>query len=525
MRSPATWIREMQTGWTGWADVSRAVVYNGFMSALRSFWTGNFFSRPRMDKTVVTYDLARSLYRNDNPRYNLGAGFIRPIIDLTVEYMGLPGVSCDHPETDAWLADCISEHWGPQLQQIFRDSIRDSKVIVRFRQPMLDNPLFTEEDREHGRLQLIPPEECQITYDPSDPDRVERAVITHWVEIDVRDDDEIIRGTMPRFEEHEIIEVIDAKAFTFYDKTAHTTLPDWTTPNNWGFVPVWEVWNEYAADLGGGQSDIEPILPFIEAFHQVLGQTLAAHTYHSTPKVKFKLKDVRVFLKNNWPDVLDDNGNVKAGASIDWSGRQVMFFQADEDADFIEAKSVLGDSKTLMEFLIECICIASETPRWALLSTILRTPDNDATVQPFEKKIGRKRVAFSEPLQMIFKMALAANGKIPYTVRVTWAPVRVDELASKGQAIQQIILGLDVAAQHEWIADDTVIKIIGSLFEEVSAPNIEKKLAADNVIPALPAPAPASGTQALPPPKSGSNGSGSKKSAQKALATTKASQS
>ena len=524
MRSPVTWIRETTwSGWTGWADVSRLTIYGPVMSALRSFFTGNFFSRPRMDNTVVTYDLARSLYRNDNPRYNLGGGFIRPIIDLSVEYMGIPTVSCEDPDIDAWINECITDYWAPQLQQAFRDSIRDSKIIVRFRQPQIDNPLFTEEDREHGKLELIPPEECEIVFDPADPDRIERAIITHWVKIDIRTDEQILMNTMPMFEEHQIIEIIDEQSYQFYDKTAGAELPAWNTPNFRGFVPVWPMWNEYASDLGGGQSDIEPVLPFIDAFHQVLEQTLAAHKYHSTPKVKFKLNDVQPFIKNNWPEVLDENGRVKPGAQIDWSGRQVFFFQADEDGGFIEAKSVLGDSKTLLEFLIECIAIASETPKWALLSTGSAMPDTDATMQPFEKKITRKRTQFSEPLQMMFKIALASNSKKPYTVRVTWPEVRLANLVSKGQAIQQIILALDVAAQHEWVADSTAIKILGSLFDEISAPEVEKALAADNVVPEAPAPAPASATQALPP--GSSNGKGSKSAAKAALTTTTPSKS
>jgi hypothetical protein len=523
MRNPVKYIGEL-TNWSGWADVSRSVVYSPFMSALRSFFTGNIFSRPRMDQTVVTYDIARSLYRNDNPRYNLGAGFVRPIIDLTVEYMGLPGVACEEdPSIDEWLTDCITEHWAPQLAQMFRDSMRDSKVIVRYRQPNLTNKLFTEEDRQHGKFEIVPPETCEITFDPTDPDLVERATFTHYIKIDVRTDDDILMGTVPKFEEHEIIEIIDDKSYRFFDKTSGQELENWKTSNTWSFVPVWAVWNEYAADLGGGQSDIEPILPFIEAFHQVFEETLSAHHYHSTPKLKFKLKDVQSFLRNNFPDVLDETGNVVSGASIDWGNRKVLFFQSEEDGGFIEAKSVLGDSKTLLEFIIECICIAAKTPRWALLSTSTATPGTDATIQPFEKKIAAKRIQYSEPLKMLFKIALAANGKTPYTCRVTWPPVRVDELVSKGQAIQQIILGLDVATQHEWIADSTAIKILGSLFEEVSAPDVEKKLAADNVVPALPAPAPQSETQALPP--ASTNGKGSKAAGQKAIATTKASAS
>lgn len=519
LQSRRQYIREIFRN--GWYDVSRAVWNGPSFSALRSLFTDSFFTRPAMDKTVVNYDLARSLYRNDNPKYNLGAGFIKPIINLCVEYMGLPSVS--GTSSDVLLNECLSDYWSPQLIQLFRDAMRDSKIVVRFRQPNLTNPLFTEQDRRHGKLEIIPPEEVEIEYDPTDPDLIERAKITHYIEIDTRTDEEILNGYAPRKEEHEVIEIITADSYTFYDRTDHVDLTTWNVRNTWGFVPLWETWNEYAADLGGGQSDIEPVLPFIEAFHDVLEQVLSAHKYHSTPKAMFNIKDITTFLQNNFPTVLDDNGKLKSGASINWSGRQIFFMQPEEKVGFVEATSVLGDSKTLLDFLVECIAIASETPRWALLSTSISLPNTDSTIEPFEKKITRKRVQFSEIIVMICKMALAAYGKVPETARVTWPPVRLSDLAAKAQSAQQIVLALDVAGQHRWIADETAVKILANLFAEVNAPETEMANAKNNY-EAPPAPAPASGTQALPPGKS-SNGKGDPQAAKKAISTTSPSRS
>lgn len=522
MRNPAKVIGETIASTIGtWYDVSRSVWFSASWSALRSMFQESFFQRPAMQRTIVNYDLARSLYRNDNPDYNYGAGFVRPIIDLTVEYMGLPSVTGLNGDNETYLNECITDYWAPQLIQSWRDSLRDSKAMLRFRQPRLDNPLFTESDRMHGRIDCLPPEMCHVTFDPSDPDLVEKCVITHFIQFDERTEEDMLAGRPPRIKEHEIFEVITPTDYKFFDKTMGQELTTWSTSNKFGFVPVWPQWNEYAADLGGGQSDIEPVLPFITAFHEVMTQTLAAHKYHSTPKAKFKLKDVTAFLKNNFPEVLDEQGRVKPGAKISWSGREIFFFGVDEDGGFIEAKSVLGDSKTLLEFLIDCICVAAEVPRWALLVENGRVSETDASVQPFEKKIGRKRVMFSEPLVMMCKMALVATGKVPDTPRVSWPPVRLEDFVRKAQSIQQIILGMDVATAHEWLSDTTAIKILGSLFTEVQSPEVEKALAKNNVIPAVPAPAPASDTQALPPggtsTKSNGNGGGSKKAATKAV--------
>jgi hypothetical protein len=503
------WIGEQMV------DISRSVAYSLGVSwtALRNTWGGSgFMHRPVMSGTKVTYDLARSLYRNDNPAFNLGAGFVRPIIDLTVEYVGIPNVTSDNGANDMWLNACLHEHWAPQLQQVWRDSLRDSMTYVRFRQPSLLNPLFTEQDRVHGKIECISPETMDLQFDPTDPDLVILAQLNHWYEVDERSQDEIAQGIAPRMREHHIIETITPDDYRFYDKTENVELVTWRTSNVWGFVPIWPSYNEYDVALAGGQSDIEPVLPFIQAFHEVMIQALAAHKYHSTPKVYFKLKDIYSFLRHNFPSAIDANGKLIPNATVELSGREVYLLNVDEDSGFIEAKSVLGDSKTLLEFLIDCICIAAEVPKWAILKDV-GAHDNDATVQPFEKKIARKRTSFGDFIVMLCKMALAASNKDPVTVRMVWPTIRLADLAAKAQALQQIVMALDVATLHRWMADETAMQILASLFPEMNSPDVEKALAKSNYDPPVPAPEPASPTQG----NQGKNGSGSKSAARQAV--------
>ena len=514
MKSIKTLVGEM---WSNF-DVSRSSWFGPNISVLRGMFSEAFFKKSIMHGTTVHYDLARSLYRNDNSEWAYGAGFVRPIIDRTVEYMGIPTVSGTND--DAFLNECIGNYWKPQIQEALRDCMRDSKVIIRYRQPNILNPLVTERDRTRGKIEVYTPEEVDITFMPDDPDMIERAVFTHEVEFDSRSEDEILAGTAPRMEKHELLEVITPDKYTWYDKTEGAELTSWSIQNTWKFVPVWVIYNEYAADLGGGISDIEPIVPFIQAFHEVMTDTLAAHKYHSIPKAKFNVKSVEHFLKNNYPDLFDPTtGKLKAGAKINWTGREILFFEKEEDGGFIQAESVLGDSETLLGFLLDCICTAGEIPRWALMSSDKSVSENDASVQPFLKKIERKRNSFQPMIVMMCKMALAANRKVPQTPVVAWQQVSLADLASKGQAIQQLIMGFDVASAHEWIADRTVTRILATLFDEIGDPDEEREAAKNNVIPEEPAPAPASDTQGS------QNGKTTKKQTKRALATTGASNS
>lgn len=483
--------------------------------ALRTTLNDGLMGRPAMQNTTVNYNLSRSLYRNDNADYNLGAGFVRPVIDLIVEYMGLPYITTDDGERDTFLNECIHDHWAPELAEVIKASLRDSKTVVRFRQPRIDNPLFTEDDRMHGKIESIPPEMVDITFDPTDPDLVMRTIITHYINYDERTPDEVNRGTAPRVKEHEIHEIITPDKYTFYDKTMDKMLDSWTTRNPAGFVPVWPIYNEWDSTIGSGTSEIEPILPFIKAFHDVLAQALNAHKYHSTPKAKFKLKDVYTFLSNNYQDVLDPTtGQLKEGATINWTGKEIFLMNDAEDIDFIEATSVLGDSKTLLEFLIDCIAIASETPKWALLKS--EAQGTDASIVPFEKKIARKRIMFNPLFVMLSKMVLVMRNQSPVTVRCAWPTIRVTDLAARGQAIQQIVMACDVAAAHGWVADATVVQILSTMFPEISEPEIEMARAKNNVVPEVAAPAPASDTQGSQP--SNGNGGGNKTKAKKAVA-------
>jgi hypothetical protein len=513
------------TGWGVEYDVSRSSFW-GWGNTIRSFFRqASFFRRqPRSYGTTVNADLTRALYRNESHHYRWAGGFVRPIVDLTVQYLGRPTVTGISDSDAAFLNECIQDYWAPKLDEAIRDALRDSKAWVRFWQPRSDNPLFTDADRQHGAIEVLPLESVQVTWNAVDKNLMESANIEHEIEMDDRSPEEKIQGKPPRLKVHTVVETITRSQYTYYDKTAGVVLDTWAMPNVLSFVPLWPAYNEYAADLGGGQSDIESVLPFIEAFHDVFEQTMTAHKHHSSPIAKFKLRSVENFLKNNFPEAIDDDGKVIPNSAVSWSGREILFFSEDEDAEFIQATSVLGDSKTLLEFLIDCICVAAETPRWAIFAEAKSTTQ-DASVEPFKKKIERKRVNFTEPYVMLCKMALVATGRSPETVRLNWPPVSLDDLASHGQSAQQVIMGLDVATANGWIAESTAVKVLSVLFPQMNDPATEMRLAKQNVnygaTAQASAPAPASATQALHPPlpsaSQNGNGGGSKEAATAAV--------
>jgi hypothetical protein len=456
--------------------------FTGLRSLFRVTGMKFFGDGPRYENTIVSYELARQLYRNDGQDSNLGSQFARPIIDLQVDFIGLPNATVEDEIVDDFLNNCLNDYWADKLQEMKRNAIRDSKTIVRLIRPKLSDPLATIEDQLYFKLKLLNPEQVALEYEPGNEDHLVKAVIHHRVLI-VEQEGDPTQGVMPVEVEHEIIETVTEDEYIYFDRTAREVLTEFSGPNDWGFVPFVEVMNEFDSTLNGGQSDLEPVYPFIRAFHDALTAALTAHKYHSVPKVTFHLNEVQSFIKNNFPDVVDPTtGEIKANSTINWTGNEILFLKPDEKGEFLEARSVLGDSKVLLEFLIDCICVASETPRWAFMVVDAGSANqaDNAQVLPWTKKINRKRRYFTPPIQRLLKMAMKANGFTVRCPKISWEITRVEDQAAYNQALQQLIMALEVAAQRQIISDTTYRETIRQFLPQMKAPTTEKADAANN---------------------------------------------
>jgi hypothetical protein len=467
------------------------------------FWP----TQPQSTESHVNYRYTRELYRNEG-QMALGSGFAKPIVDLQVAFMGLPTAATGNPTTDDFLNDCIMKYWVDEIQQMFRDAIRDSKVIVRMNLPDVIDPLMTLEESDHRMLEIIPPERVDIELNARNKNIIERAVVRHRMLI-VKDEGDPTEGQDPLTEEHDVIEIITRDSYRFWDQTESVWMTELNSTNKWGFVPLLEVWNEFDASLGGGMSDLETTIPFIQAFHDVMTQGLQAHGYHSTPKIKLKLTEVDQFLKNNFPEVIDPGtGQINPNVEITWKGREIIFLQSDEDIGFIEARSVLGDTKTLLEFLIDCICISSQTPEWAFMRVDSGSANSDRNAQtvPFTKKVERKRNNFTKPIQQLLKMVLASRELIPVRAELSWEVIRADDAIVWMQAFQQLVMGLEAAKASGEISDDTYIQEISRFLKSMKPLPAEKAAAKRDNPPLPPVPAGLPPARTAPPVIGGPQG-------------------
>lgn len=466
-----------------------------------------FTTAPKYENTVINYDLARSLYSNMGDS-TLGGFFSKPIVDLQVDFIGHPTASTDDENNDDFLNACLHDHWAESIHQMLRNAIRDSHTFVRIQQDaLLNNPLLTVDEADHCRLEILQPERV-VAWESNalDSQILERAVIKHDIEFEEEPAD-FVNGIPPRMKKHVVWEIITPEKYEYYDTTDRVMLTDWNVTNTWGFVPIVEVFNEFDTVLNCGQSDLEQVYPLIKAFHDVIHQGLQAHQYHSVPKVKLKLQDVQPFIKNNFPSAIDENGKIVSGATITWKGKEILFLQAEEDAEFLEARSVLGDTKVLADFMVDLICIASSTPRWAFMDVEAGSANqaNNAQTLPWAKKITRKRKSFDQYIQQLLKMVQKINGTSPIRAKLTWEIIRVEDQAAYNQALQQLIMGLEVAAQRQIISDSTYRELLRQFVPNMKPPTQEAKDAKDNFDP-MPEPSPNGNAPQNVPVKSGQQG-------------------
>jgi hypothetical protein len=472
-------IAEMiYSAWGPWS-------WSGLRSRFKIEGGSLFTTAPTYENTVINYDQARQLYSNmgDN---TLGGFFSKPIVDLQVDFIGHPIASTDDENNDDFLNSCIQDYWAESIHQMLRNVIRDSKTYVRIQQDsLLDNPLITVEESDHCRLEILQPERV-ILWETNalDSQVIERAIIKHDIEFEEEEAD-FVNGIPPRMKKHEVWEIITPEKFEYYDKTEQKHLDSWSVTNIWGFVPIVEVFNEFDSVLNSGQSDLEQVYPLIKAFHDVIHQGLQAHKYHSIPKVKLKLQDVQPFIKNNFPDTINDDGKIISGSTISWKGKEILFLQAEEDAEFLEAHSVLGDTKTLADFLVDLICIASSTPRWAFMDVEAGSANqaNNAQTLPWTKKIIRKRKSFESYIQTLLKMVQKIDGRAPIRPKLRWEIIRVEDQAAHAQALQMLIMGLEVAAQRKIISDSTYRELLRQFIPNMKNPTQEAADAEDNFEP------------------------------------------
>lgn len=427
----------------------------GEISVLRSSWPSSwgfqYMTPYRLDSSRVDYALARELYRNTNDKYKLGAGFARPIVDTCAGFMGAPHFTHPDPETDAALEADV-ERWTGQLLRLNRNAVRDGDVFARV---VRASSRFDPKKREEFGLRLIPPEWVTPVPDP---------LTGAWQQLVIRYPVTVIDEQGRTVTEYTLTEVLTDKARTIEadarapaDVRARNRMEE----NPWGFIPVVHFKNEAEETQLYGASDLEPVEPFMKAYHDTMLFAVQGSKYFSRPKVKFRLNDVKKFLEDNFSPEEIQVGKLK------FADKEIFLLQDQDDAEFISADSGLQGITTLLKFIFFCIVDVSQTPEFAF-GTAVQSSKASVSEQmvPLARKIRRKRGLFEEPYGELASMYLAMWSKVENRVLDTYrVDIGWDELSPKNdkevaETIKILVEGLVTGIETGIISVDAAAEFL-----------------------------------------------------------------
>ena len=321
--------------------IQRLLAPVGEISVLRNSWPSGwgfqYMTPYRLDSSRVDYDLARQLYRNTADKYKLGAGFAKPIVNTTAGFMGTPHFTHPGPEADQSLEQAITR-WTGKILRINRNALRDGDVFAR---------IARVQDRFNARqevfdLQLIPPEWVTPVIDP---------LTGQWQQLVIRYPVTVTDAQGRTVTEYTLTEVLTPKSRSIEaDGRAPTEVRQQNReePNPWGFIPVAHFKNEAEENQLYGCSDLEPVEPFMKAYHDTMLFAVQGSKLFSRPKAKFSLKSVEKFLADNFSAEEINAGKLK------FADKEIFLLQEGDDASFITADSGLQGITNLLEFIYYC---------------------------------------------------------------------------------------------------------------------------------------------------------------------------
>lgn len=425
---------------------------------------GTYGGTYSLNSSKVNYEVARKLYNNTKDEYKLGSAFVKPIINSTVGFMGVPHFTTEDENAQPVLDDFILDNTSRMLRT-HSNALKLGDCYIWLTREERENPLYPDKP---VRLiyNIIPPEEVEdIVIDPvtKEPAAYILKSEQEWADLE---------GNKKKAKIKQFI-TAESRIIEIEGDTPEGMKPG-ETPNSWGFIPIVHFKNEPDETMKYGQSDIEPIEPLMRAYHDVMMHALKGSKMHSTPKLKIKLKDVAGFLRNNF-GIEDPVKFAKDGGKVNLDGHEILFLADGEEAEFIEVKSATGDAQILLKLLFYCIVDVSETPEFIFG---VHTPSALASVKEqmpiMVNKIRRKREQFTEQWQTLARMVLVMSAKSvgvnfnSYGVTLGWDEVSAKDDKELAETLDKITNALDKALSGNFISEEAAVNFLAQYIDTMS---------------------------------------------------------
>ncbi|MGE5593810.1 MAG: phage portal protein [Betaproteobacteria bacterium] len=438
-------IKRSSPRWLSWAAGEISKLRNALSSLPWRIISATYGPVYKLDSSRVDYAKARALYSNTDDNYKLGAGFAKPVINTPVGFMGVPRFRSEDENAQAVLDDFFGANVS-RMQQTHRDAMRDGDCFVWVTREEAEDAALYPESKTRLVYNIIPPEQvAQVVRDPITRAVREYVLKSEHTWLDDSGNSRRCTVTQRISREKRIISV---------DGDVPPDVQPGEEPNRWGFIPIVHFKNEGDETEEFGRSDLEAIEPFMKAYHDVMLHAIQGSKMHSTPRLKLKLKDVARFLANNF-GITDPKTFAEQGGTIKLDGHELLIFMDEEDAEFIEVKSAIGDAAELLKFLFYCIVDTSETPEFAFG---VHTPSSLSSVKEqmpiLVRRIARKREHFTEAWQRVARIVLAMTAQAEGRKFSTYATTLIwDEIDPRD--------GKDVAEELNWVTQALNTALMG----------------------------------------------------------------
>lgn len=410
-----------------------------------------------LNSSKVDYTLARQLYHNTLDHYKLGAGFAKPVINTLAGFMGVPHFHGQDEDAQEVLDDYIPR-WTSRIQRVHQLALRDGDCYVMLANLENDDPLYPDQESRFEFI-IIPPEQvANIEVDP-----LTRKPVAYTIQARVqwyKEGESMLR-------EYTVSQRITAREITIkVEGDIPEGITNETRPNPWGFLPIIHFKNEPEESELYGTSELEPLEPYLKAYHDIMLHAMQGAKMHSTPRLKLNISDVPTFLKNNFPEAFEAHQSGQP-YKVDLKGNELLIFTGQDDAEFIEVQSAIGDTEALLKLLFYCIVDVSEVPEFAFG---VHTPSSHASVKEqmplLIRRVARKREMFTENWQLLARMLLVMHsrktgkGFESYDVGITWDAVVERDEKEYADTINTLVNALNTALLGGFISLDAAVDLL-----------------------------------------------------------------
>lgn len=436
-------------------------VITGEMSDLRKSTLGMYgrvkgaiTGRYQLDASKVDYDMARALYDNTHDDYKLGAGFARVVVNNRAAFMGIPKFSSTDPNAQAVLDDFQEENKSNFIRTIvefLRDG--DSYVYVSKESPS-ESALYPEK-KTFVKLTFIDPNAVDVEVDPvtHEPNKYIVTQTLQW-------SDELGNENSAEVQQ---IHTVGQEELKLISGLLPPNMEEGIKKTGLTFIPIQHFKNAYSHSLYGN-SELEPIVPYLKVYHDVLLHAMQGSKMHSTPKLGLYVKDVNKFKMNNFP-------GAKPQQEVDLTGREIFIFAPEEKAEFIEPSNPTGAAKELLKLIFYNVVDASETPEFVFG---VHTPSSLSSVQEqmpilirsIERKREQMTQAWQRLVRMILYFSIGIDGfKNPdtFATDIVWENIDYRTKEQVSNELVNVVTAITTAVAAELMSKESAVDYLSEL--------------------------------------------------------------